>query len=207
MIVRELPYGATSALFEVDDTTAAIALSRWLTAHRPAGAIEIVPAARTVLVTCAAASDLAHARAAVDSFEPLDADDPTTGTVVEVPARYDGEDLAEVAITIGMSVAELIDLHCRATYSAAFCGFVPGFAYLTGLDPVLHLPRRPTPRARVPRGSVAIGANFTGVYPTASPGGWHLLGHALVEMFDPRRARPALIAPGDFVRFVAVTDA
>ena len=128
----------------------------------------------------------------------------TDGMRVEVPTIYDGDDLGEVADVTGLSVAELIELHSATEYSAAFCGFVPGFAYLTGLPALLRLPRRQNPRARVPAGSVAIGADFTGVYPTASPGGWHLLGRATVAMWDSTRARPSFIEPGDSVRFVPV---
>jgi allophanate hydrolase subunit 1 len=87
---------------------------------------------------------------------------------------------------------------------AAFCGFAPGFAYLTGLAPRYHLPRRPTPRPRVPSGAVAVAGEFTAVYPRPSPGGWHLIGRTDTEMWDPSRAEPALVAPGTHVRFVPV---
>jgi len=99
-------------------------------------------------------------------------------------------------------VAEVVDLHTSATYRCAFCGFAPGFGYLTGLDPSLHLARRATPRSRVPSGSVAIAAGYSAVYPTASPGGWHLLGRTHVELWRSDRDVPALITPGAFVRFV-----
>ena len=92
--------------------------------------------------------------------------------------------------------------HSDATYRAAFCGFAPGFAYLTGLDPALQLPRRATPRTRVPAGSVAIAAGYSAVYPTTSPGGWHLVGHTDAVLFDADRDPPALIAPGTTVHFV-----
>ena len=96
---------------------------------------------------------------------------------------------------------ELIRRHASATYTVAFCGFSPGFAYLRGLDPALHLPRRPTPRTKVPAGSVAIAAGYSCVYPTSSPGGWHLLGRSDVRVFDVDRPEPALLRPGMTVSF------
>ncbi|MCU1396841.1 MAG: Allophanate hydrolase subunit 1, partial [Ilumatobacteraceae bacterium] len=169
------------------------------------GVVDLVPAARTVLVSCAIAADLAAVEAAVASFVP-GAEIERSGILVEVPTVYDGDDLESVADTIGCSVAEVVELHSSTVYDAAFCGFVPGFAYLTGLLPALLLPRRQNPRPRVPGGSVAVAAGFTGVYPTASPGGWHLLGRATVAMWDTSRPRPSFIEPGDRVRFVPVAD-
>ncbi len=101
-----------------------------------------------------------------------------------------------------MSRQEVVERHTAPTYRCAFCGFAPGFAYLTGLDPALHLPRRPTPRTRVPAGSVAIAAEYAAVYPSASPGGWHLIGHTDATMWDATRDEPALVRPGTLVRFV-----
>ncbi|HEY3821695.1 MAG TPA: carboxyltransferase domain-containing protein [Polyangiaceae bacterium] len=118
-----------------------------------------------------------------------------------VRVRYDGEDLAEVASASGLSPAEVVAVHAGATYEVASIGFCPGFAYLRGLDPRLVLPRRATPRPRIPPLSVAIAGPYTGVYPSASPGGWHLLGTALgFAPFDPRTG--ALLSLGDRVRFV-----
>jgi KipI family sensor histidine kinase inhibitor len=123
--------------------------------------------------------------------------------LVEIKISYNGEDLAAVASATAMSPEAVATLHSEATYSAAFCGFAPGFAYLTGLPKELHLPRREQPRDRVPRGSVAIAGEYSGVYPSASPGGWHLLGTSTATLFDPDREVPALINPGDRVRFVS----
>lgn len=120
-----------------------------------------------------------------------------------VRVRYDGLDLDEVATLAGITRDEVIALHARAQYTVAFVGFMPGFAYLDGLDPSLVLPRRPSPRTRVDAGSVAIAGARTGVYPFASPGGWHLLGHAVdFEPFDT--AKGARLLPGDHVRFERV---
>jgi KipI family sensor histidine kinase inhibitor len=118
----------------------------------------------------------------------------------DLHVRYDGEDLAAVAREVGLPVAELIALHRAPVYDVAFMGFLPGFPYLHGLDPRLHLARRATPRARVPAGAVAIGGPYAGVYPQASPGGWHLLGQLLTPQLFGNGG--ALLRPGDRVRFV-----
>lgn len=118
---------------------------------------------------------------------------------VELRAHYDGPDLADVARATGLSVDEVIRRHASATYTVDTIGFAPGFAYLAGLDAALVIPRRATPRPRVPAGSLAIGADRTAVYPFASPGGWHLLGVVDEPMFGPGGARLQL---GDRVRFV-----
>ncbi|MCU1396235.1 MAG: hypothetical protein JWM34_4663 [Ilumatobacteraceae bacterium] len=200
---RLLPCGPTSVMIEVDDTNAAIQLAAHIRTASLDGVVDLVPAARTVLVSCASSTDLAAVHATVAGFRPGAAVE-RSGILVEVPTVYDGDDLASVADTIGTTVVEVIALHSDTVYDAAFCGFVPGFSYLTGLPDVLVLPRRQNPRVRVPAGSVALAAGFTGVYPTASPGGWHLLGRATVAMWDSSRARPAFIEPGDTVRFVPV---
>jgi KipI family sensor histidine kinase inhibitor len=125
-----------------------------------------------------------------------------SGEVVEIPARYDGPDLADVAAAAGVSAGEVVRRHSAVTYEASFTGFAPGFAYLTGLDPALRMTRRSSPRPRVPAGSVAIADAYSAVYPRASPGGWHLLGSTDVVIFDASRDPAALIAPGTRVRFV-----
>ena len=125
----------------------------------------------------------------------------------EIPVLYGvetGADLAELAAHAGMSPEELCRRHAEGEYAVAFLGFAPGWAYLSGLDPALHAPRLPTPRPRVPAGSVAIGGPYTGVYPSATPGGWRLIGRAAVRLFDEEAEPPALFAPGDLVRFAAV---
>lgn len=128
---------------------------------------------------------------------------PAPGPLIEVPVRYDGEDLDAVARATGLTSVEVITRHTGPEYRVYLLGFVPGFAYLGPLDPALVLPRRATPRPRVPSGSVAIAGSQTGIYPAATPGGWHLLGRTAVPLFDPARDPPALLAVGDRVRFVA----
>lgn len=129
--------------------------------------------------------------------------------VIEIPVRYGGdagEDLDTAAAELGMTAEALISRHSAAVYTVAMIGFAPGFPYLSGLEPSLALPRLATPRTRVPAGSVAIGGAQTGIYPRESPGGWRLLGRTPLRLFDPQRASPSLLAPGDRVRFVAIND-
>jgi KipI family sensor histidine kinase inhibitor len=122
--------------------------------------------------------------------------------LIEIPVSYDGPDLSDVAERTGLKIAEVIERHSSRTYRAYMSGFVPGFAYLGDLDRSLVLPRRITPRVRVPAGSVAIAGEQTAVYPLETPGGWHLIGTTDARLFDATRREPALIRPGDSVRFV-----
>jgi KipI family sensor histidine kinase inhibitor len=136
-----------------------------------------------------------------------DAPEPRAGRPTHIlPVRYDGPDLAVVAERTGLSHAEVVRRHTDPTYDVHFLGFVPGFAYLGPLDPALVLPRRAAPRRRVPAGSVAIAGAQTGVYPLETPGGWHLIGHTDVVLFDPARDPPNLLAAGDRVRFSPVGE-
>jgi KipI family sensor histidine kinase inhibitor len=157
-------------------------------------------------VGCVVFADVASDRSAVRtalSSSGEDAPDEPSGRAHRIDVVYDGEDLEHVAATIGRSKADVIALHADAEYRVAMLGFMPGFAYLTGLPSQLRLPRR-APRPRVPAGSVAIAADYTGIYPFASPGGWHLLGHApSFAPFDLQRDGHAVLAIGDVVRFVA----
>jgi KipI family sensor histidine kinase inhibitor len=118
-----------------------------------------------------------------------------------IPVHYNGVDLDSVATTAGLSVADLVQLHSATTYNVDLLGFVPGWAYLSEIDARLQIPRRQQPRPRVAAGSVAIAATQTGVYPLDTPGGWHILGHTNVVMFDARRDPPALLRAGDTVKF------
>jgi KipI family sensor histidine kinase inhibitor len=197
--MRVLPYGPAAWLVELDEDEVAPYTRALRGANRP-GVREIVPGARTVLVRTdpAATEDL---RPWLLELPPLPASAGAELTI-EIPVRYDGPDLAEVAASTGLTVDDVIDRHRAATYTCAFCGFSPGFAYLRGLDDGLVLPRRPTPRTRVPAGAVAIADRYSAVYPSPSPGGWHLIGHTDASLWDPRREPPALIQPGATVRFV-----
>ncbi|WP_024872668.1 5-oxoprolinase subunit PxpB [Tolumonas lignilytica] len=128
-----------------------------------------------------------------------------TARHIELPVNYGGEagpDLAEIAQQTGLSQREVVRLHSEAEYTVFFLGFQPGFAYLGGMSKRLTTPRRASPRQVVPAGSVAIGDEYTGVYPQASPGGWQIIGHTEAVLFDPHRDAPSLWLPGDRVRFV-----
>lgn len=147
---------------------------------------------------------LAPEEAEAAAREAASADAPfPAGRLVEIPTRYDGPDLEEVARLSGLTVAELVEAHTSREHLAYFLGFMPGFAYCGGLDPRIIAPRLPSPRTRVAAGSVAVADGQTAVYPMASPGGWRIIGVTDLVVFDARRDAPALIAPGDRVRFVA----
>lgn len=130
----------------------------------------------------------------------------TIGKLHEITVEYGGAagpDLSALAEQAGMDAATYISSHSAVEYTVAFLGFQPGFPYLRGLPPALHAPRRASPRVRVPKGSVAVGGAYTGIYPASGPGGWHILGRTAADLFDPQREAPALLLPGDRVRFVA----
>ncbi|UXY54025.1 5-oxoprolinase subunit PxpB [Pseudomonas tohonis] len=128
------------------------------------------------------------------------------GRLHELPVWYGGEDLASVARACGLSTAEVIELHSATLYRVGAIGFAPGFAYLGELDTRLALPRRSSPRTRVPAGSLAIAERQTAIYPQASPGGWHLLGLCPRPLFDPASEPPCPLALGDCVRFVPIDE-
>jgi KipI family sensor histidine kinase inhibitor len=178
------------------------------------GVTDIAPAYATLLVRfdpLASNGDLVR-QAIADALRQDDGQDANTpaggaARVVEIPVCYGGErgpDLAAVADHAGLSRNDVIARHAAAEYTVAMLGFAPGFPYLLGLDPALQVPRRATPRTRVPAGSVAIGGAQTGIYPRELPGGWHLIGRTPLVLFDPARESPCLLAPGDSVRFRAI---
>lgn len=132
----------------------------------------------------------------------------TPGRLVEVPVCYEpeyGEDLESLASSRELSVAELVEIHTATSYTVCMVGFAPGFVYLGTLDERLQVPRRTTPRARVPAGSVAVANQYTGIYPSVLPGGWHLIGRTPIRLFDVKREQPSMVSAGDRVRFVSIT--
>jgi KipI family sensor histidine kinase inhibitor len=194
-----LPAGDRAWLLELPDNDAAIRVARRLTAAAGSRLVDVVPGHRTVLAVGSVGRD-ELCRLAESA---LGGELAATGTRhVEIPVRYDGPDLAEVAGLTGLAEDEVTARHAASTYVVAFLGFAPGFAYLVGGDPSIEVPRRESPRERVPGGSVAIAGPYSGVYPRESPGGWRLLGRTELSLFDAARAVPALLAPGDRVRFV-----
>ena len=204
---RVLAAGDEAVLLEFGSADEVQAAHRGLLAAPLRGVAELVPAARTLLVGYDPAVTTPEAIAAGARSAPGAVESAAASGSVRIPVRYDGPDLEELSTLTGLTAAELVRRHAEPEYVVAFCGFSPGFAYLTGLDPVLRLPRRATPRTRVPAGSVAVADEFTGVYPAPSPGGWHLLGRTDAVLWDLRRDPPALLAPGTRVRFEAVDGA
>jgi KipI family sensor histidine kinase inhibitor len=201
--VRVLRVGRTAAMLDVATSEEALAWRDELWRRRDAGeltAADIVSGARTVLVD--GCPDVTGFISAVSGWVPPDASATVEGVPVTIPMRYDGDDLEWVAGQLGTSVDGFIACHLDTEFRVAFCGFAPGFAYMTGLG--VSLPRLATPRPRVPAGSVALADTYCGIYPSPSPGGWRLIGSTDVPLFDPMRDPPATLAPGSRVRFARV---
>lgn len=202
-------YGDHALLADVAGLDEVHALAAALQAADVPGVVDVVPAARTVLVVlddAATTADLARVEDAVrEAWASRTAvAHPGEGSVVEIPVVYDGEDLPDVAAWAGLSVAEVVARHRGRGYVVAFGGFMPGFGYLTDVDPTIAAPRLATPRTRVPAGSVALAGGLTAVYPRETPGGWRLLGRTDARLFDVDRDPPALLTAGTRVRFRAV---
>ncbi|MEY9211085.1 allophanate hydrolase subunit 1 [Thermobifida halotolerans] len=201
--MRVLDCGDTGVLVEVADLDEVVALHAALAAQPPPGVEELVPAARTVLLRVSPGHDTAAVAAAVRALRPRPRH-LAAAEEVEIPVRYDGADLPDIAAATGLGESGVVAAHSSATWTVAFCGFAPGFGYLVGDDPRLHVPRRAEARTRVPAGSVALAGGFTGVYPRSSPGGWQLLGRTDTVVWDLDRDPPGLLRPGVRVRFVPV---
>jgi KipI family sensor histidine kinase inhibitor len=203
MEVQVLPCGDRALLVEVAGLPEVAAVRTALECAPLPGQRDLVPAARTVLVVLdRAPSDLDAAT--LRRLDPSASASAAAGKSLELPVVFDGADLADVAELTGRSVAALVEALTTAELTVAFGGFAPGFGYLSGLPEELHVPRRATPRTRVPAGSVALAGPFAGVYPQASPGGWQLVGRTDAVLFDVDRDPPALLAPGTRVRFQEV---
>lgn len=202
-----LPLGATALLVDLgaaeDPLAEVLAWHADLTQRPEPGQLEALAAARTVLLRFADGASARAASARLGHRRPAPAD-AVDARSVQIPTVYDGEDLAEVARLTGLSEQAVVAAHCGTEWRAAFGGFAPGFLYLAGGDRRLHVPRRDSPRTAVPAGSVALAGEFSAVYPRRSPGGWQLLGRTGERLWDLGRERPALLAPGDTVRFVPV---
>lgn len=214
------PYGTDALLFQFADQLGETAFAKGraivaeLENHPPPGLTEFVPAFTSVLI----------------EFDPVQISDPVLiapelaarleaaalteippAPVKEIPVVYDGPDLARVAQLNRLSIDDVRELHSAPIYKVYMLGFSPGFPYLGDLDPRLHTPRLASPRTRVAAGSVAIGGEHTGIYSVESPGGWNIIGHTPVKIFDPVRAKAEekdeamfYLRHGDRVRFVPV---
>lgn len=170
------------------------------------GVVEHVPAARTVLLRCAAPSEVTRVAGCVRALDlsTVTGQHNRSAEAVEIAVRYDGEDLDAVAELVGLTPRELVERHTGQLWSVEFAGFMPGFGYLSGDGWGLQVPRRDSPRMRIPAGSVALAGDFTGLYPQASPGGWQLIGTTDAVLWDVDRQPPALLVPGASIRFVEV---
>ena len=199
--MRFLPVSLTTILVELADLDETLALFAALQADPIDGIEEMVPAARTLMIRFRPEKVAAADLAARIGIRDLSAKIAPSEHLVEIPVRYDGEDLRDVAELTGLSVEEVVRRHTESEFTVAFCGFAPGFGYLVGGDPALHVPRRKSPRTRIPAGSVALAGAFSGVYPQASPGGWQIIGTTPVKMWDIDREPGALFQPGYRVRF------
>ncbi len=205
-----LPCGEDAVLVELADGTAR---RRWEAAVRAAplpDLAEVVPGARTVLVRATSPARLAALVDAVRRLEAVDPPEPAADDVLVVPVTYDGPDLAEVARALGCDPDEVVRRHTATAWEVEFGGFAPGFGYLAAAPgtgpawPAAPVPRRATPRTRVPAGAVALAHHWSAVYPSASSGGWQLVGRTDTAVWDPDRDPPALLTPGRRVRFEAV---
>lgn len=201
IVLRVLPMRDGHLLFELESLEKTLALHAALEASPIVGVREIIPAARTLMI---AFDHLALPSASLieqvqDRLSSEASSQP--GPIVDIPVLYDGEDLKDVAALLNLSVDEIIARHTGSDLKVAFTGFAPGFAYLSGGDEKLAVPRRTSPRTHVPAGSVAIAGEFSGVYPKASPGGWQLIGRTPIPMFDLAREPASLLQPGYRVKF------
>lgn len=200
-----LDYGDQALMLQCGSTAEVLA---WVDALRDAalpGVLDIVPAARTVLVKLDNPRIQGVARRRLHKMRVTAAAQAPTDRRADVviDVVYDGPDLAEVAAHTGLTTAEVIDAHTSTMWRAGFSGFAPGFAYLVDGDARLRVPRRSEPRTSVPAGSVALAGEFSAIYPRQSPGGWQLIGHTDTVLWDLERPNPALLTQGMWVQFRA----
>jgi KipI family sensor histidine kinase inhibitor len=199
-----LDYGDQALLLQFDSTAEVLA---WAAALRDAampGVVDIVPAARTVLLELDRPGRHDAVRRQLDTMRvTANAEQTAPASPLVIDVTYDGADLDEVAELTGLSTAQVVDAHTAKPWKVGFCGFAPGFAYLVGGDPRLAVPRRSDPRPSVPSGAVGLAGEFTGVYPRRSPGGWQLIGRTDAVLWEIDRPDPALLTPGTWVQFRA----
>ncbi len=209
---RLLPSGDAALLVECDSLEEVLALHDALAAESKPGVVELVPAARTILVAIdprrlALESAVTWVRRTRAGRSSRAGGATTAPEEAEVRVVYDGDDLAETASLLGASPESLVARHAAVEWRVAFIGFAPGFGYLVSDDWPYEVPRLDAPRPRVPAGSVALAGAFSGAYPRESPGGWRLIGRTDAPLWNPDAESPALFEPGRRVRFEAVRDA
>ena len=204
-------YGDQALLLQFDSTAEVLAWNDVLRDAEVLGVVDIVPAARTVLVKLEGPryagivrQHLSKLRLAPEVLEATAPGDGAADVVIDVV--YDGEDLDEVAELTGMTPRDVVAAHTQTPWRVGFAGFAPGFGYLVGGDERLNVPRRSEPRTKVPAGSVGLAGEFSGVYPRSSPGGWQLIGRTEAELWNVDRDPPALLMPGRWVQFREVSS-
>lgn len=217
---RLLPSGESAWLVECDDLDEVLALHAALAADPPDGIVDLVPAARTVLVDIDPVRlPLESAANWIDNVLPHRSNDVQLGAdrasarasadrapgpaPLVVPVTYDGDDLVETATVLGTSPEALVARHSSIQWRVAFIGFAPGFGYLVSEDWPFDVPRLDSPRTRVPTGAIALAAGFAGAYPRESPGGWRLIGRTDLQLWNADADEPAALTPGRTVRFHA----
>ncbi len=199
---RLLPYGPTATLLECEDLDEVLGLLPLL--RQESKIKEVIPGARTALLRLEAALG-DEERSRLLTAPPV-VRDKVESLPIRIEVDYSGEDLVEVAEQINGTPADVVRLHSDQIWTVGFCGFAPGFAYLQPEHDWLRVRRRPVPRTRVPAGAVALADSWSGIYPREGPGGWQLIGRTKAELWDLRRPSPALLQPGDKVRFVAIPE-
>ena len=201
-------YGDQALLLEFGSTTEVLAWAEALRQAELLGVLDIVPASRTVLIKLAGPRYQAPTRQRLSKLRvtPESVAKPESARAdAEIDVVYDGEDLDEVARLTDLTPDQVVAAHTGTLWRVGFGGFAPGFAYLIGGDSRLEVPRRSEPRTKVPAGSVGLAGEFSGVYPRESPGGWQLIGRTSAALWDINRENPALLTPGMWVQFKAVT--
>ncbi|MDO5736867.1 MAG: allophanate hydrolase subunit 1 [Propionibacteriaceae bacterium] len=208
--MRVVSYGQRAWLLQLGSATEVRSVDAALRLLRSEGGapwdaiVDVVPAARTLLVTVASLAQTAALQSPLASLTDLPQHGTPEGANIEIPVTYDGPDLEAVARACGLDVDGVIARHTASAWTVAFGGFAPGFAYLAEGDPRLRVARRDQPRTTVPAGAVALADGYSAVYPRRSPGGWQLIGHTSATMWDATREQPALLQPGMRVSFRAL---
>ncbi|MGO4431796.1 5-oxoprolinase/urea amidolyase family protein [Paenarthrobacter sp. RAF9] len=199
------PVGTRAVLAELDGLQDVLALQDMLNKAPLPGQVDVLAAAETVMVVGESAAATRAIGARLLELE-LSAPEIADSGLVVIDIVYDGDDLADVAELTGLSVGGVVAAHTGQIWTVAFAGFAPGFGYMVGENEALTVPRRPSPRTAVPAGSVALGGQYSAVYPRRSPGGWQLIGRTGARMWDLERSQPALVRPGDRVQYRAVRE-
>ena len=200
MTRRLLDYGDEAVLLECTDLTEALGLAPLVRTALPAVS-EVIPGARTLLLRVDAPPPPAVRQWLLTVAPQPPPENPDRDVTLVVD--YDGADLVEVGALTGLGVDGVVAAHTGQRWTVGFCGFTPGFGYLVGEDDRLQVPRRATPRTRVPAGAVGLAGPWSGVYPRPGPGGWQLIGRTDAVLWDLDADPPALLQPGTGVRFVA----